>query len=141
MITVHLKTTVGENNSRQFNLNEGISVYGNATGWFLPDILAYVRLEVTDEDGTTIFYKETHADLIGNYNFYFKTPSYPTKLNVNVFVKHPGGNVETNTIPIAAGNRTADALPSPKSDVNWLDMIPLILVSGLAFWIYNEVKK
>ena len=141
MISVHLRTKSGENNSRQFNTNDGISIYGSVSGWFLPDLLAYVRLEVTDQNGETIFYDETNANLLGDYNFYFVAPAYSTKLNINVFVKHPGGNVETNTIPIGIGNETAGTLPSPQSSFNWLDMIPLALAAIIGFFIYNEVKK
>jgi len=139
-ISVNFKTRAGENTSRIFQKNEGVSIYGKVTGIsgvFEPFI--YVRCEVK-ENNVPIFTRDTYADIFGDYDFYFLTPNRDTNLEVNIFSQ--GINIiqgnETRKIPIAVGNKIPKNIVA---EAGSLDLVFYGLVIIGAFLLYNKFQE
>jgi len=140
MITVNFRTSTGNNTSRRFEKNEGVSIYGNVRGIFLPDLFAYVRLEILDQFNNAIFFDDDYADVFGDYDFWFRTSNKDENLKIKISTKHPGGNVETVTVPIAVGNKTPDNLLPVPININLFDYLPVALIGVSGFLIYKQLR-
>jgi hypothetical protein len=140
MITYQFKTVNGEVNTRSFNTNEGISLFGSVYDFFgLPDINATVQVDITDKFNSSIFSGVAHTNFWGDYNFYFITPGLDQKLNVKITGVPSIGQTETKIIPISVGNVSPDPLPTPSS-FSLYDLLPVILIAGVGYGIYKIVK-
>ena len=74
-LTINFKTNQGIITSRQFELNQGVSIYGSFTGIVgEPELFSTVQIQINDVNGNTIFFNNTSTNSLGHYNFYFVTP-------------------------------------------------------------------
>jgi hypothetical protein len=140
MITVNFRTQSGINTSRRFEKNQGVSIYGNIQGIFLPDLFAYVRLEIIDQFNNTILFDDKFANIFGDYDFWFRTSNNNENLKIKISAKHPGGNVETVIVPIAIGSNTPENLPDVPVSINLFDYLPIALIGIAGFFIYKQLK-
>ena len=141
-ITVNFKTNKGIVTNRTFEKNEGVSVYGKLTGMFgVGEPGTWIRLNVLNENNQSILTKETNANLWGDYDFYFVTPNQDSKLKIGLIATYSIAGSDETTIPIAVGNKIPENLPQPQAETSLLSFIPVVLLVGLGFFIYKEIKR
>jgi hypothetical protein len=140
MTTVHFKTASGENNTRRFNKNEGVSIYGKCTGVTgIYEPGTHVRINVT-KDNQTFYFDEKNTDIFGDYDFWFRTPNEDTNLNVQIVATYSISGQDIVNIPLGIGNVNPKPLPNPKPERSWLDYLPLMVIAIAGIFIYKELK-
>lgn len=139
-ITVNFRTSKGIVNTRQFQKNQGVSVYGkvvDVTGIGGPG--THIRMEILDDRNNSIFFKEDITDLWGDYSFWFRTPFEDTRLTIIFTATFSFAGQNKAVIPIGIGNVFASSAPSPARQggfLDWLTYIPLIVVGvGVVYLI------
>ena len=139
-ITINFKTSQGLVTSRQFNLNQGVSIYGSFTGIVgEPEPFSNVHIQINDKDGNTIYYNNTSTNIFGDYNFYFVTPSTSMQLTVIVTGFYTVTGQDQLIIPIGIGE-TPDPVPvpvAPESPWNLLSFIPILLIGFVGYELYK----
>jgi len=140
-LSVHFKTASGENNTRRFLRNEGVSIYGKSTtltGIINPGTL--IRIDITDKNGQTFFFSEKFTDLWGDYDFWFRTPMTNQNMNIRLIASYPVSGQDVTNIPIAVGDVTPASLPIPEKEWSWLEYLPLIAVGIGVLFLVNTLK-
>lgn len=140
-ITVNFKTKNGEKTNRKFELNEGVSIYGKFTGVLTPEPFTFYRIEVTNNKGENVYYKEGNANVFGDYDGYFKTPDLPQQLEVKVNATYSVSGSDETIINIACGGIEPKRNPDPETEKSFLDFLPLILIIFLGAFLYLTFIK
>ena len=139
-ININFKTSQGVVTSRQFEPDQGVSIYGSLTGIVgEPEPFSKVALMINDENGNTIFFDNDNTNLWGDYDFYFRTPSTPMQLTVIATGFFTITGQDQVVIPIGVG-KTPAPVPVPETPANpwdWLALIPLLLVGFAAYELYK----
>ena len=139
-LTVNFKTQRGLINNRKFNVGEGVSIYGKASTLITPvNPGTLVRLDITDNYGTSIFTQDKLTDVFGDYDFWFRTPYNDAQLNVRLYATYPISGIDTVNIPIAVGNLNPKTLPRPEVEFSLLNFLPIALI-GLAALVIIKNK-
>lgn len=140
MTTVHFKTYSGENNTRRFNKNEGVSIYGKCTGVTgIYEPGTHVRIEIT-QNGMPFYFDETNTDIFGDYDFYFKTPNNDTNLDLKIVSTYSISGQDFVNIPLAVGNANPKPLPNPNPEYSLLNYLPLMVIAIAGIFIYKELR-
>lgn len=140
MTTVNFRTQSGENNSRRFEKNQGISVYGKCTGITgIYEPGTHVRINVT-KNGQAFFFDETNTDIFGDYDFWFRTPNEDTNLNVNIISTYSISGQDNVNIPISVGNLIPKPLPNPLQEMSWLGILPVVFIGLVAYLSFKEFQ-
>ena len=139
-LTVNFKTNQGVITSRQFDPNQGISIYGSFTGVVgEPELFSKVQIQINDVNGNTIFFNNTTTNIFGDYDFYFVTPEIPTQLTVIITAFYTVTGQDQLSIPIGVGQIPAPvSVPVPPDNPwDWLSLIPILLVGFAAYELYK----
>jgi len=140
-ITVNLKTQRGEIKNRQFNLSEGVSVYGSVfgmSGMFEPG--THMRFELLDANNKVIEFDEKTSNIFGDYDFWFRTPAFDTNLTIKLTATYSISGQDQTLIPIGVGNRAPANLPGVKTMDSFLDWLPIVAIAAVAFMAFKLVK-
>lgn len=140
MTTVNFRTSYGENNSRQFEKNQGVSVYGKCTGvtgMFEPG--THVQINIT-KNGKSFFYDNTNTNIFGDYSFWFRTPNEDCNLNVQIVATYSISGQDQINVPLAVGSASPKPLPIPGQEMAWTGILPVVFIGLLAFLSFREFK-
>ena len=141
-ITVNFKTSKGNVTSRQFQKNEGVSVYGKLTGMAgVGEPGTHIRMEIIDSRNNSIFFKEDTANIWGNYDFWFRTPYKDEKLTIVLTATYSISGQDKVNIPIGVGSVYASSAPSPQTEGDWLNMIPLLVIGVGVIYIIKIMNE
>lgn len=141
-ITVNFRTSKGNVTSRQFQKNEGVSVYGKLTGVAgVGEPGTHIRMEIIDSRNNSIFFKEDTANFWGDYDFWFRTPFENIKLKIILTATYSIAGQDKVIIPIGVGNVFASSAPSPQVEGTWLNMIPLLVISVGVVYLIRVMNK
>lgn len=138
MTTVNFRTSIGENNTRRFEKNQGVSIYGKCTGvtgMFEPG--THVQINIT-KDGQPFFYDNTNAGIFGDYDFWFRTPNEDCNLNVLIVATYSISGQDQVNVPLAVGNKIPKPVPVPGQEMAWLGIVPIVLIGAIGFIIFKE---
>lgn len=141
-LSVNFKTQRGIISDRKFLPGEGVSIYGKATtltGVINPG--TSIRIDVSDRNGTSYFYKDTFTDIWGDWSSWFLLPNLDKKMIVTVFASYPVSGRDKTVIPIAVGNVSADPLPYPEIENSFLNYLPLMFLGLAAIVVLKKVNE
>ena len=132
-ITVNFRTSKGNVTSRQFQKNEGVSVYGKLTGMAgVGEPGSHIRMEIIDNNNNSIYFKENTANLWGDYDFWFRTPLEDAELKIVLTASFSWYGQDRVIIPIGVGNVLPSPAPRPPIEGNLFTVIPLLIL-GVGF--------
>jgi len=143
-LTVNFKTNQGVITSRQFELNQGISIYGSFTGVVgEPEPFSKVQIQINDADGNTIFFDNTTTNIFGDYNFYYVTPSVAMQLVIIITAFYTITGQDQLSIPIGVGQVPSPVpIPTPPDNPwNLLSLIPIAIVVWAGYELYKLSKQ
>ncbi len=140
-ITVKFKTSKGNVSSRQFQKNEGVSVYGTLTGAVMPQPGAHIRMEIIDSRNNAIFFGEENANIWGDYNFWFRTPNKDERLKIILTATYSIAGQDKAIIPIGVGNIYPSSAPSPEIEGTWLNAIPLLVIGAGVVYLIKVMNE
>jgi len=109
--------------TRQFLQGQSLRVGGHIFGTLLPGGFVPVTLDLTFEDGSTIF-DSTHANVLGDFWFDIIMPYLNTRGTLRLIAQFLTTS-ETVTMPISVGDVLPDPLPDPPASP--LDKVLAIL--------------
>ena len=139
-LTINFKTNRGIITSRQFDLSQGISIYGSFAGMVgEPEPFSTVQIQINDPSGNTIFFNNTSTNFWGDYDFYFVAPSVQMQLTVIITAFYTITGQDQLIVPIGVGLTPAPVpIPvAPESPWSWLSLIPVLLVGYAAYELYK----
>ena len=141
-ITVNFRTQQGNVTSRQFQKNEGVSVYGKLTGMAgVGEPGTHIRMEIIDSRNKSIFFDEDNANLYGDYNFWFHTGFKDERLTIILTATYSIAGQDKVTIPIGIGNVNASRAPSPQTEGNWLSYIPILIIGAGTIYLIKMINE
>ncbi len=141
-ITVNFRTSKGNVTSRQFQKNEGVSVYGKLTGVAgVGEPGTHIRMEIINSKNNSIFFKEDTANLWGDYDFWFRTSFKDERLTIILTATYSIAGQDKVIIPIGIGNVFASQAPSPQTEGDWLSMIPLIIIGAGVIYLVKIINE
>ena len=141
-ITVNFRTSKGNVTSRQFQKNEGVSVYGKLTGVAgVGEPGTHIRMEIIDSRGISIFFDEDTANIWGNYDFWFRAPFDDTRLKIILTATYSIAGQDKVIIPIGIGNVYASSAPTPQTEGGWLSYIPLLIIGGGTIYLIKLLNE
>lgn len=140
MTTVNFRDSNGINNSRRFEKNAGVSVFGKCTGvsgMYEPG--THVRINIT-KNGQPFFYDEKNTDFFGDYDFWFRTPNEDTNLNVEIVSTYSISGQDIVNIPLSVGNKIPKPLTKPDQEMAWLGILPVVFIGLIGFLVFKEFQ-
>lgn len=141
-ITVNFRTSKGNVTSRQFQRNEGVSVYGKLTGMAgVGEPGTHIRMEIVDSRSNAIYFKETNANLWGDYDFWFRTGFKDERLTIVLTATYSIAGQDRVEIPIGVGNVNASPAPRPQTEGDWLSWIPLLIIGGGVIYLIKIINE
>lgn len=136
-----MRTGSGIVTNRRFPKGEGVSIYGKTTGMAgIGEPGTFVRLNILDERGQTVVYKETLTNIWGDYDFWFRTPYHNAKLIVMLYATYSITGSDETVIPIAVGSINPSSLPLPQSEMSWLSILPLLILGIGTVYVIKVLK-
>ena len=141
-ITVNMRTQRGEITNRRFLKGEGVSVYGKTTTVSGIGITpgTFVRLNIIDSFGNTVFFKETYTNFWGDYDFWFRTPNQNINLVAKLFATYTWAGSDEAEVPFAVGNVTPGTLPNPIAESTWISIVPMVLIGAGIIYAVKYLK-
>lgn len=125
--------------TRQFQSGQELRVTGKVRGWSgLGEIFTPVTLDI--QNGFSPIHIESSTNPVGNYWFDIKLPSTQSQAVVRVSANLAFSGWEYHEVSIGIGTLPPHEEPPPGA-LDWVKLIPLILVVALAIWAYRKVKK
>lgn len=140
MTTVNFRDSYGINNTRRFEKNAGVSVFGKCTGVTgIYEPGTHVRINVT-KNNEPFFFDEKNTDIFGDYDFWFRTPNEDTNLNVQIIATYSIAGQDIVNIPLAVGNVSPKPLPIPGQEMAWLGMLPIVFIGLVGYLVFKEFQ-
>jgi hypothetical protein len=141
-LLINFRTQAGNVTNRKFDKGIGVSIYGKAETLIVPiNPGTVINLDITDQSNRIIFSGSKSTDFLGDYDFWFRTPDYDTKLNLRMVASYPVSGQDVLTIPLAVGNVLPDPMPLPEMEFSVLELLPILLIVGAGFFLYKTFKQ